>query len=207
MGAIGQSEFLDLLAAEFPEVAAEVREAGQGLLHLEAAVFRGATERAMDTGQLWVAERHFRFVERVLSKAAPDVENALEVSYIEDLALGECTPQRYRAVKGRMPAKLRADMARIHLSPRSGRAEVATTLRLAQSQTVAAVVAHSDGRYTVATAPIVVTLSACIDAHTARADTTTRTPLRTRTTRTGTCMAVTAGICLTTEPLANIFVR
>ena len=55
------------------------------------------------------------------------------------------------------------DMARIHLSPRSGRAEVATTLRLAQSQTVAAVVAHSDGRYTVATAPIVVTLSACID--------------------------------------------
>lgn len=55
------------------------------------------------------------------------------------------------------------DMARIHLSPRSGRAEVATTLRLAQSQTVAAVVAHSDGRYSVATAPVVVTLSACID--------------------------------------------
>ncbi|MCU4178489.1 thiosulfate oxidation carrier protein SoxY [Bosea sp. BH3] len=55
------------------------------------------------------------------------------------------------------------DMARIHLSPRSGRALVATTLRLAQSQTVAAVVAHSDGRYAVATAPVVVTLSACID--------------------------------------------
>ncbi|MGX5734731.1 thiosulfate oxidation carrier protein SoxY [Bosea thiooxidans] len=55
------------------------------------------------------------------------------------------------------------DMARLHLSPRAGRAEVATTLRLAQSQTVAAVVAHSDGRYAIATAPVVVTLSACID--------------------------------------------
>jgi sulfur-oxidizing protein SoxY len=55
------------------------------------------------------------------------------------------------------------DMARLHLSPRAGRAEVATTLRLAQSQTVAAVVAHSDGRYAIASAPVVVTLSACID--------------------------------------------
>jgi sulfur-oxidizing protein SoxY len=55
------------------------------------------------------------------------------------------------------------DMARIHLSPRAGLAEVATTLRLAQSQTVAAVVAHSDGRYAIAKAPVVVTLSACID--------------------------------------------
>ena len=32
----------------------------------------------------------------------------------ETLALGECTPQRYRAVKERMPAKLRAEMADIH---------------------------------------------------------------------------------------------
>jgi hypothetical protein len=114
VSAIGHSEFLDLLATEFPEVAAEVREQGDGLLHLEAAAFRLATERAMDAGQLWAAERHFRFVARVLSEAAPDVENALAISYIEDLALGECTPQRYHAVKERMPAGLRAEMARIH---------------------------------------------------------------------------------------------
>jgi hypothetical protein len=97
----------------FP-VAIEVREEGDGLLHLEAAAFRRATKRAMDAGQLWVAEKHFRFVERVLREATPDVGNALGVSYVEDLALGECTPQRYRAVKERMPAKLRAEMADIH---------------------------------------------------------------------------------------------
>jgi hypothetical protein len=111
---IDHSKFLNLLAAEFPDVATEVRAKGDGHLHLEAAAFRLATERAMDAGQLWVAERHFRFVERVLREAAPDVENALSVSYIEDLALGECTPQRYRAVKERMPANLRTGMSRIH---------------------------------------------------------------------------------------------
>jgi len=55
------------------------------------------------------------------------------------------------------------DMARFTLSPRAGRADVATTLRLAQSQKVAAVAALSDGRFVMADANVVVTLSACID--------------------------------------------
>jgi sulfur-oxidizing protein SoxY len=55
------------------------------------------------------------------------------------------------------------DMARFHLGPRSGRAEVATTLRLAQSQTVTAVAALSGGGFVMADVAIVVTLSACID--------------------------------------------
>ncbi len=55
------------------------------------------------------------------------------------------------------------DMARFNLGPRAGRAEVATTLRLAQSQTLTAVAALSDGRFVMADAAIVVTLSACID--------------------------------------------
>jgi sulfur-oxidizing protein SoxY len=55
------------------------------------------------------------------------------------------------------------DMARLHLGPRAGRAEVATTLRLAQSQTVIALASLSDGRFLMAQADVVVTLSACID--------------------------------------------
>ncbi|PTM39634.1 thiosulfate oxidation carrier protein SoxY [Bosea sp. 124] len=55
------------------------------------------------------------------------------------------------------------DMARFHLGPRAGRAEVATTLRLAQSQKVTAVAALSGGSFVMAEADIVVTLSACID--------------------------------------------
>lgn len=112
---IGHREFIEMLAAEFPDVAGEIREE-DGLLHLEVAAFRRATERAMDTGRLWTAERHFRFAERARREAAPDVENALGVSYVEDLALGECTPERYRAVKERMPAAMREEMAGIHRS-------------------------------------------------------------------------------------------
>ena len=55
------------------------------------------------------------------------------------------------------------DMARLHLGPRAGRAEIATTLRLAQSQKVTAIAALSDGRFALAEADVVVTLSACID--------------------------------------------
>jgi sulfur-oxidizing protein SoxY len=55
------------------------------------------------------------------------------------------------------------DMARFHLGPRAGRAEVATTLRLGASQTVTAVAALSGGRFVMAQADVVVTLSACID--------------------------------------------
>ncbi|GAU82535.1 thiosulfate oxidation carrier protein SoxY [Bosea sp. BIWAKO-01] len=55
------------------------------------------------------------------------------------------------------------DMARFHLGPRSGRAEVATTLRLATSQKVTAVAALSTGSYLMSDADVVVTLSACID--------------------------------------------
>ena len=74
MGTIGYGEFLNLLAVQFPEVADEIRAQGENLLHLDIATFRRATERAMDTGQLWAAEKHFRFVERALNDAAPDVE-------------------------------------------------------------------------------------------------------------------------------------
>lgn len=55
------------------------------------------------------------------------------------------------------------DMARFHLTPRAGRADVATTLRLATSQTVTAVAALSNGGYVMADGDVVVTLSACVD--------------------------------------------
>jgi hypothetical protein len=113
LGTINHLEFLELLTGEFPELTHQIRDK-DGLLHLEVAAFRRATEDAMDAGNLWTVEKHFRFVARVLADASPDVENALSVSYLEDLALGECTPARHRAVKDRMPRKLRDDMIGIN---------------------------------------------------------------------------------------------
>ncbi len=106
--AAGRDEFLARLAAEFPDVIAVFGPCSAGLLHCEVGDFREATERAMDAERLWEAERHFRLVAKLLAVAGAELRNALEVSYLEDLALGEFTPQRHRAIRERMPAALRA---------------------------------------------------------------------------------------------------
>lgn len=102
-----RDEFLARLRADFPEVVAQIGKDEAGRLHCEVAVFRMATEQAVDAGRLWTAYLHFRLVEELLALAAPDLLNALEISYLEDLAFGTCTPARHRAIKERMPPALR----------------------------------------------------------------------------------------------------
>jgi sulfur-oxidizing protein SoxY len=55
-------------------------------------------------------------------------------------------------------------MAVFHLGPWSGRAEVATRVRLAGTQTVVALARLSTGEFLYAQAEVVVTESACLDA-------------------------------------------
>jgi sulfur-oxidizing protein SoxY len=55
------------------------------------------------------------------------------------------------------------NMANFYLGPRAGRAEINSRVRLAGSQRVTAVARLSDGTFWSDTAPIVVTLSACLD--------------------------------------------
>lgn len=50
-----------------------------------------------------------------------------------------------------------------YLGPRSGRASVATRVRLADTQTVLAIAQLSDGSFWSASADVVVTLSACLE--------------------------------------------
>jgi sulfur-oxidizing protein SoxY len=55
------------------------------------------------------------------------------------------------------------DIAVFHLGSRSGRAQVSTRIRLATSQTIAAVAELSDGTFWSAEANVIVTLAACIE--------------------------------------------
>jgi sulfur-oxidizing protein SoxY len=55
------------------------------------------------------------------------------------------------------------EVAIFHLGPRNGRAEVATRMRLATTQTVMAVAQMSDGSLWQQRAEVVVTLAACIE--------------------------------------------
>ncbi len=56
-----------------------------------------------------------------------------------------------------------ANLARFHLSPRSGRADVQTNVRLATTQTVNAIAEMSDGTLWSGASTVLVTLSACLD--------------------------------------------
>src|SRR5207253_2152396 len=55
-------------------------------------------------------------------------------------------------------------VASFHLGPRSGRATVSTRIRLADSQTVAAICEMSDGSFWSGSADSVVTLAACTES-------------------------------------------
>jgi len=55
------------------------------------------------------------------------------------------------------------DAVSFHLGPRSGRASVATRIRLADTQTVIAVCELSDGSFWSGRADVVVTLAACLE--------------------------------------------
>ena len=55
------------------------------------------------------------------------------------------------------------NMANFYLGPRAGKAEIDSRVRLAGSQRVTAVAKLSDGSFWYGSAPIVVTLSACLD--------------------------------------------
>ena len=50
-----------------------------------------------------------------------------------------------------------------HLGPRAGRAEIATRIRLADTQTVTAIAALSDGTFWSASVAVVVTVAACAE--------------------------------------------
>jgi hypothetical protein len=105
-GLIDHARFLQMLTDEFPEVPQAFDEHGKGMLHCEMGVFAQLTDEAIGKGNYHRARQYFDFVDRVRKYAAPEVENAIDVSYIEYFALEELTQQRYEALK-RLPRPLR----------------------------------------------------------------------------------------------------
>ena len=62
------------------------------------------------------------------------------------------------------PENPQPDMVRFHLGPRSGRARVQTSVRLANTQRLLAIAVMNDGSAWSDTAEVIVTMSACLDA-------------------------------------------
>ena len=82
---IDRDGFIALLTKRFPVVAASIDECSHGLLHPEMATLARATQAAIDSQDRETVCRHFKFIDEVFRQAAPDVENAVNVSYLENL--------------------------------------------------------------------------------------------------------------------------
>lgn len=82
---IDRDWFIAMLTERLPEVAAAIDECSQGLQHLEMATLARATQAAIDDHDRDKVRGHFQFVDEVFRQAAPDVENAVNVSYLKNL--------------------------------------------------------------------------------------------------------------------------
>ena len=88
---IGEPEVWAMMVARFPWVEVERGDIGDGLIHLEFAALRSGVEAAAAPKDVKAALPILSFVENLYSDARlhPDVLNAIDVSFVEDLYLSE----------------------------------------------------------------------------------------------------------------------
>ena len=100
---------------------------------------------------------------RVKFEISPLVENGNAVPVSIDVESPMTPDQHVRRIALLNEKNPQADIAVFHLSPRAGRAHVATRIRLATSQVVVALAEMSDGSFWISKANVIVTLAACIE--------------------------------------------
>ncbi len=96
-GVVDHARFAGILAERFPDIATSVDDCSRGLLHLEMGTLARATQAAISAEDVETVQRHFEFVDEIFRVAAPDVENAIYVSYLEHLAFDGRHGKRIRA--------------------------------------------------------------------------------------------------------------
>lgn len=101
---------------------------------------------------------------RVKLEISPLAENGNSVPLTITVDSPMTAADHVKAIYLFSPENPLPDVARFHLGPRAGRAQVKTSIRLATSQKIEAVAVMSDGSAWRADAEVIVTMSACIDA-------------------------------------------
>jgi sulfur-oxidizing protein SoxY len=100
---------------------------------------------------------------RVTLELPPLVENGNTVPLAVGVESAMTEAEHVRAIHIFTEKNPQPDVVSVRLGPRAGRARVATRIRLADTQTVAAVAELSDGSFWSASTTVVVTLAACLE--------------------------------------------
>jgi hypothetical protein len=81
----GREEFLRRLFQRFPTLAHGPDAFAAGLLHCEMGWFSNKTSEAMDAHHFRLVRAHFEFIDEALASASDELENAIVVSYLENV--------------------------------------------------------------------------------------------------------------------------
>ena len=98
--------FLSDIETMFPDVVPLITEYDEGLLHCEVAAFRKYLEAALSNRREWECEKILRYVGDLLPRADEALENALLVSFLEDLALGDLSDVDKEILRQRAPSEI-----------------------------------------------------------------------------------------------------
>src|SRR5687767_13531855 len=102
---VDRTEFVRRLGERFPNIAAQIDDIDRGLLHPEMAVFARATVAAIEAGNASLVADFLTFADEILGSADTAVENAIYVSYLENVFLGE-TRQIYLNARRKLSPRL-----------------------------------------------------------------------------------------------------
>jgi hypothetical protein len=102
----GREDFERVLAERFPSISADINDVERDLLHLEMAVFARATCKAIESDDLKQVQEHLNFADELLADSGPELENAVYVSYLENVFLGADDP-RYQSVREMLSQRLK----------------------------------------------------------------------------------------------------
>jgi len=103
---IDREAFLEGLTARFPEIAASISDIERGLLHSEMGVVSHATRSAIDAHNWEAVKEQFEFIGEIFVGANDAVRNAVYVSYLENVLLGE-TSSDFKKARAMLPPALR----------------------------------------------------------------------------------------------------
>jgi hypothetical protein len=107
---VDHQEFLRRLSVCLPELASTLDEDERQLLHLGMAALARASGAAIDQAQWSRVVEQFVFVDALLDTATPEVENAIYVSYLENI-FGGANSDAVLEARRKLPFRLRRALA------------------------------------------------------------------------------------------------
>lgn len=102
---MGRADFIHHITLHMPEVSSRIEEDDFGILHLEMGAMKLATRDAIVCYEFHTVRRHFAFISYLLEHADHALYDAILVSYLEGLFIGEVTPE-YESARSLLPKNL-----------------------------------------------------------------------------------------------------